>query len=127
MTLSALAFSSALATLVCSCGGTPSAQKAPPIIDALVMPAFAPAGADGSYVLMGTLSFHDDDEIVTQLRFQVDGLDLETPAFDAARGTGVPVTVKLTATRGVTVPYEVSILASSGAESAARAGTVSLE
>jgi hypothetical protein len=82
---------------------------------------------DDAYLLMGTISFHDDDEIVTQLRFQVDGLDLKTPAFDAARGTGVPVTVKLTATRGVTVPYEVSVVAASGAESAAKGGTVSLE
>jgi hypothetical protein len=127
MTPSALAFRSGLAILVCSCGGTPSAQKAPPIIDGLVMPASASVGADGSYVLVGTISFHDDDEIVTQLRFQVDGLDLKTPAFDAARGSGVPVTVKLTATRGVTVPYAVSIVASSGAESTARAGTVALE
>jgi hypothetical protein len=127
MTPSAFALPSALAALVCSCGGTPSAQKAPPIIDALVMPASASAGADGSYVLMGTVSFHDDDEIVTQLRFQVDGLDLETPAFDAARGTGVPVTVKLTATKGVTVSYEVSVVAASGAESAGKGGTVSLE
>jgi hypothetical protein len=117
----------ALAASLCSCGGTPAAQKASPVIDALVMPASASAGPDGSYVLAGTISFHDDDEIVTRLHFQVDGLDLATPAFDVASGTGVPVTVKLTATRGVTVPYEVSIVGASGAESAIKTATVTLE
>jgi hypothetical protein len=126
MTPSVLAVPVALGAAICSCGGTSAGQKAPPVIDALVMPASASAGADGSYVLMGTISFHDD-EIVTQLRLRVDGLDLEAPAFDAAIGTEVPVMVKLTARRGVTVPYDVSIVAASGAESAIKTGTVTLD
>jgi hypothetical protein len=127
MTPSWLAVPVALAVVACSCSGTPAGQKGPPVIDALVMPASASARPDGSYLLMGTISFHDVDEIVTQLHLQVDGLDLETPAFDRASGTGEPVMVKLIARRGVTVPYGVSIVAASGAESAIKGATVTLE
>lgn len=115
-------------TCLLACSSSTPANKAP-VIDVVDMPATA-TGTNGNYVIQGSITFHDDDDTVNQLRLEADGAQSAPPSTFPQPATMGKAPLALTftgATPGLVLNYRISVIDSRGLESAKTMKTVTLQ
>ena len=115
-------------TALLACSSSTPANKAP-VVDFVDMPATA-MGTGGNYVIQGTITFHDDDDTVNQLRLEADGAQSAPPStFPQPVMMGkAPLALTFTGvTPGLVLNYRISVIDSRGLESAKTMRSVTLQ
>ena len=130
MNIRAYALALACTSLFACSSSTASApaNKAP-VIDVVDMPATA-MGMGGNYVITGTITFHDDDDTVNQLRLEADGAQSAPPSTfpqPVMMGKAPLVLTFSGVTPGLVLNYRISVIESRGLESAKTMRSVTLQ
>lgn len=122
----AIAVLTVLGTLALACA--PSGVKQAPVLDSLTAPATISLDTvKNKYPLPLTVSFHDDDDRVVSLRFELKGYPSQTLNFLDTSLTQT-VTIDLGAGfKGQSLSYTVQVIDASGLASNPQFGTVQLQ
>jgi hypothetical protein len=103
--------------------------NAAPIVDSVDMPTTATA-TNGTYLIKGTITFHDTDDTVTQLRLDADGAAKTPPSTFPTPVMSGTAPLQLTFTNapaGLVVNYRISVIDARGLESVAVMKSVTLQ
>lgn len=101
-----------------------------PVIDAVVMPSSVTLGTDGTYDVVGRMSYHDDDHPVHTLRVRIPLVNMtyEYPAGDLYLGNIAPLVIKFAAqTPKGAQEYDLSVVDTALLESAVSVQMVTLQ
>jgi hypothetical protein len=113
-------------------GCSSAAANKAPVVDSVEFPDSATAMPSGSYMVPGTITFHDDDDTVKELHLQIVGqaMVITTPFPQQVMSGKAPLTLTFTPavpSPGAVVNYEISVVDARSLESAKVMKSITLQ